>query len=192
MERKLKKHYQNLDTHQLLIKTFEFYYQQLYKDSGYRLNIAANEKLIQNFFKLLLKRGYPEYSLGSDFINSYFSFQIEYWREKEIKRRPTLNWFIGEKAVNRFFDVKDWSTQSYFVTLNTQDIKPYEATTQDNEYETQLKKKHHNKEQGFVFCVENTSLYSTSPTCLSCRFKEDCKKLLKENYPLLWRKRLKS
>jgi hypothetical protein len=181
-----------LDIRELLVKTFEHYYQQTYGYLGYRLDVSENEKLISNFFKLLAKNGYPEHSLGSNFLNNYFSFQVEYWQTKDIKRKPTLSWFIGKKAIQRYFDIKDRDQKNYFVSLNTQTIQPYEEKQDKGHYEDQLRKLNHNKENGLLFCLENTSLYTTSATCLTCKFKESCKSLLKENYPLLWRKRLKS
>lgn len=175
----------------LLIKTFEHYYRQVYNDLGYRVSVSDNEKLINNFFKILDKEGYPKHSIGLNFLNNYFAFQVEYWQTKETKIKPTLNWFIGKKAIDRYFDVEDRDLKNYFVTLNTQTITPYEEEKDKGDYEDKLRKANHNKDNGLLFCLENTSLYISSATCITCKFKEPCKKLLKENYPLLWRKRLK-
>jgi hypothetical protein len=180
----------NAKNFDLLIQTYEHYYKQVFSDNSYRVNASENEKLIENFFKLLDKNGYVENSIGINFLNAFFAFQIEYWQTKEIQRKPTLSWFIGKKAIERYFSVEDRELKNYWVNLNTQGINLYEQKQEGNNYEDQLRKTYHNKDNGLLFCLENTSLYTTSATCLTCKFKEDCKKLLKQNYPLLWRKRL--
>lgn len=182
----------NLSTQEILIKSFENYYQQAYEDLGYRVNISANEKLINNFFKHLEKQGYPKYSIGQDFINRFLLFQFEYWLDKDLENKPTLNWFIGKKAIERFCNVEDWEQKSYFVSVNTAHLKDLKQSQQTSEYELEQKKKYHNQEHGFIHCIENTTLYSSCIPCITCKFKVNCKELLKENYPLLFKRRLKN
>lgn len=179
-----------MDTKELLVKVFEHHFRQYY-DKYYRLNQGSNEKLIDNFFKRLSKRGYHMTSIGEDFLNRWFRFHFEYWQDKEIKRKPTLNWFIGIKAINRFFDVEDVELKNYWVNKNTSNLSSLATEEEDNLYEESLKQRYLNTDYGLIFCLENTSLYSKCLPCIRCKFKEECKKLLKENYPLLWKRRMK-
>lgn len=174
----------------LLIKIFEHYYSNIF-EKGYRLNVTPNEKLIENFFKRLKKRGYNESSIGENFLNNFFIFQFNYWKDKETNLTPKLNWFIGKSAIERYFSIENIEKSNYFVALNTSKIENYkQKEEEDYSYKIELRKKRHNTKQGLLFCLEHTDLYIKCLPCITCIHKEECKKLLKENYPLLWKRRL--
>lgn len=175
----------------LLIQIFEHYYLQAYK-RGYRVNKETHQSIIANFFKYLSKNGYFETSIGQNFLDQYIRFQIEYWHEKEIQRQPTLNWFIGKKAIERYFAIENREQSNYFVSLHTKDFKPFKIEDSEiPEHEIRARKIYHNTDKGLLHCLENTTLYNKCIPCLTCKTKEKCKELLKENYPLLWKKRMK-
>lgn len=174
-----------------IVKCFEHYYSQIYNETGYRANIKAYQKHLDNFPKLLEKNGYKVPSIGLEWINSFILFQLEYYLGLETTSKIKLNWLIGKKAFDRYNSVEDWKQKNYWISINTSHLTKFELEQkQDNEYEINHRKKHHNTESGFLNCIKNTTLYIKHPICISCNFKDQCKKLLKENYPLLWRKRL--
>jgi hypothetical protein len=173
----------------LLIKIFENYYSQIYEE-GYRLNTDKSKVTIDKFFKALNKQGYVDESIGHSFLDHFVLFQIEYWQDKEIERKPTLNWFIGTKAIERYFEVEDWSQRNYFISKNTKNLTPLKLVNEKTQYEEYQKSLYHNTEKGFFNCIENTSLYSKCSLCFTCSYRLDCKTLLKKNYPLLYKKRL--
>ena len=178
-----------LNNSDLLISIFEHYYNQVY-GNNYRVNKDASRSLIENFYKRLTKKGYNLMSIGKNFLEIFILFQFEYWKEKETKRHPTLNWFIGKKAIERFEAVEDWDNKIYWILVNLEQLKPYELPQEPDNYENELRKKYLNTEQGLLFCLKNTTLYNGCIWCVMCKVKEECKLLLKENYPNLWKKRI--
>lgn len=56
--------------------------------------------------------------------------------------------------------------------------------------EEKFKAEYHNTNRGFMWCVANTTLYfHKSSKCATCKFKNECKELLKEEYPKIYVKR---
>ena len=179
-----------MDTQQLLINIFEHYYSQVHDSNGFRVNKEANQKTIDKFFDLVSEKGYHWSSIGEDFLDNFLRYQFDYWRDKEIERKPTFNWFIGKKAIERYFNVEDKGLSNYWVSLNTSNLTPYKASQNEiSDYEIQQRRKFHNTDNGLLYCLENTSLYIKHISCITCKFKTECKTLLKQNYPLLYRRR---
>ena len=56
--------------------------------------------------------------------------------------------------------------------------------------EEQFKADYHNTKRGFLWCIANTTLYfHKSPKCATCNFKNECKELLKQEFPKIYVKR---
>ena len=179
-----------MDIRSLLISVYEHYYSNVY-EKGFRLNEEKNSSLIDKFlFELLKAKGYHYTSIGENFLNNYFRFQFDYWKEKETERNPSISWFIGAKAVDRYFNVEDRQLSEYWVSKNTSNIPSYKAPeSQISEYEIAKRKTNKLKSETLLSCIESTSLYVNHIVCITCKSKIDCKKILKQNYPLLYRKR---
>ena len=170
---------------EVLIKIFENYYQQAFNDPSYRVNVESNTRLIEDFYRHLDKHGYVRHSIGENFLKRFLLLQFDYYITKDLKVKPQINWFIGKKAIDRFFAVEDWEQKLYFVSQSTKHLTDYEEPKKESEYEIRIKKK-----QDIVTCVQNTSLYSKCLPCITCKHKLECQKMLKQNYPLLWKRRM--
>jgi len=179
-----------VDSKDLLIDIFEHYYRQIYNDSGFRVNKKSNDKLISNFFSLLEKEGYHLSSISSNLLEDYIRYQAQYWYSKDTNRKPTLSWFIGKKALFRYLSEEDPEQYGYWVSKNIGHLTPYNYKTFGiSEYEIDLREKYRTSSNTLLLCLENTSLYIKHRVCLSCNHREECKALLKQNYPLLSRRR---
>lgn len=188
--------------------TFEFFTQTI---SGFKNRdftpTKREEVSIRNFANLLKER-YSEGAIGSQWLFYYFSFQFEYWREKDTrtaKGLPKVEWVVGEKAFSR------WLTKSkdflYFCNegvlklnkeLKQSKVKSLiqESPQLQSQYqllqpwEEDLKNKSLNQKAGLVQCLTFTTLYHhRSLACQVCNFKTDCKALLLSNYPNIYNKR---
>lgn len=180
-----------IDKKELIVLIYEHYHTQAF-GSYYRVDLEKNKSLIDNFFLSLKEYGYI-YSVGEYFLNKYIRFQIDYWINKDTTRSNSLSWVLGSKAIKRFFDVEDWESKEYWISKNTSHIRDYvsKKNEEQHNHEEYFKKQYHNTEKGFLNCIENTSLYSKTALCITCNYKAGCKKLLRENYPVLYKKRLK-
>lgn len=128
-----------------------------------------------------------------------------------------LHWILGKKALKRF-DNKT-SKDSYFYHSNffptyqikkenliewlekkeclrvedfdLEDKKKLEALNTLNKKEENFKEKKYNTIEGFNICLNFTTLFRfDSILCKRCNFKSKCKRILKNNYPKLYQKRI--
>lgn len=191
--------------------TFEYFTQQIsnYKNQDF-VPTFKEKKEIQNF-AILLKERYFELSLGSTWFFEYFSFQFEYWRTKEsryYKGLAKLSWVIGPKAFTRWLNKSNdylyWCRTGVLFfnkSLHKGDIDKLfnnkinisflnkDNITQKNVEEIE-KKIYLNTKQGFIHCLNVTTLFNNqSLTCLKCKFKNNCKLLLQNNYPNIYKER---
>lgn len=183
-------------------RLYEHFYRKIYSNPNYiYLPSDRGEKYISSFIELLDKK-YKIQSIGREFLIKYFLFQFNYWYELDINsfnKRVNIQYIIGKKAFKRWIDRDvsyDWSILQSFVipTLNIQSIplpklyeKVYERLSKSEEVE---KKRWINTTRGFLNCIENTTLYKkNSGECLVCKFKVECKKILRRNYPIIYKNR---
>lgn len=159
-----------------------------------------NDTYLQSFERDLGKF-YDIDSIGLQFLIEYFIFQFQYWHDKETKRKMTLNWVTGEKAIKRWIDRVE-----YYRIFNRDFLKKYGILIDDllslcSNYNRKLKINHHEEVEKLRFsgtkrlvhCLEFTSLFHPlSKTCISCKYSEECRELQKTNYPAIYRNRKKS
>lgn len=188
---------------QAIVDLYELFYRKFTGKKKFKLDLnkKKQEKIIDNFISKL-DENYSIASIGIDFLVRYFLFQFYYWKNKNIKRNIQIEWVIGKKALDRFLYNGFNEKFEYFINKeNTIDFSPiyhkfakqnYQPNfNEESKRERVEKLRFFNTEKGLVNCLENTSLYNPdSDLCIQCKFQEDCKKLLKENYFKLYKIRL--
>jgi|SRR5690606_6231326 len=181
--------------HDLIGKLFNTCYNAFYNDckTFCDVNSVTNRKTVDNFLKRL-KKAYNINSIGEQWLRHYFRFQFAYWLDKEnVKRKISLQWILGKKAFDRYQKYMTGDNVdkiNYYIEKNTSFIIfDDEKSTENNDYEDQHRAKYLNKDIGLLWCIHHTSLYKKSPICFRCKFRNECKELLKINYPLLYKKR---
>lgn len=178
-------------------KYFEYFY---FKICGRKKKVysAKEDQAVTTLASLLVSK-YK--TVGDNFLWTYFVFQFSFWEGREINNYNgliNLNNIIGIKSFKRFENRKqeyDWRTaQSSIITkytllssdlVSSQTIK---GRYTDIELKTKLMRL--NTPEGFINCIDLTTLYNPKhECCLACIFIDDCKALLKNNYPTVFSKR---
>ena len=153
---------------------------------------AKDRKMILNFLQML-QNNYGLESVGENFLYNYFIFQLDYWSNLETHFNNTisLGWIIGKKALLRFEQRRDKNLYHSHVTARklgvTKDMFFYSKENSDvvnlSTKEEVAKEKYYNSGRGLGECLESTTLYNhKSPFCVGCKFKSDCKAILKSEY----------
>lgn len=185
-------------------KFYEYFYFKKYGGKKYIYpTTSKDEKLIENFLSTLDKE-YRLDSLGYNFLWKYFVFQFTYWDELTLQQVSKIqpNFILGKQAFYRYRDRDseyDWQiTNSKFITkykVNESALikiveKPTSQVKQISITDRVFRAQHLNTEYGLAHCLEYTTLYDKRDiSCLACKFKKECKELLKRNYPLLYSER---
>lgn len=142
---------------------------------------------------------YP--TVGEEFVLKFLQFGFQNWfddNDVDHTYKIRFNWIFGKQAVKR------WNKNSITtnVYLTRKGIKSKCNISVDNKSkvpdwlgelrtaEECFKQKYHNTKRGFLWCVANTTLYHhRSNWCVGCDYKEDCKRLLLQEYPKIYVKR---
>lgn len=187
-----------------LVDMYNCFYWGITNNFAFKLDLTINkqDKEVENFFKRLSKKGNNVDSLGIDFLNKYLGFQFAYWLDKDIKRRNvSLSWIIGKKAIDRWEAIENIENALYWtnIRLLEKGVDMYEikylfdiesrVSYVESEVEDIERKRFYNEVRGLLNCLERTTLYIKSSICFSCKFKLDCKKILRSEYPELYIKR---
>lgn len=142
-------------------------------------------------------------SVGEDFIRKFILFGIQSWFNKscevDYSRQIRFNWVIGRNAIERWRKLGQETNMEIVQSClkKDYDIKPREIRSEMADVvvilrksEEAYKSEFHNTNKGFMWCTANTTLYfHKSPLCATCKFKTECKKLLKQEYPLIYKRR---
>ena len=179
---------------------FNYYYDKFY---GLQYDLSLKKEnhiiVIDKFFNTLYKQ-YGEAAIGMNFLIDYFSFTWSYWSDKKTKRRITLSWIIGKKAIERWFNREKHYQYHYQVKL----LNPYgfdmnhliwEVFPDDTDSgglnpTEENDKKRFNGEGQLASCLQFTTLYNHRSTiCILCPCKVLCKIFLKETNQSLYKKR---
>lgn len=159
--------------------------------------------VIDKFITELSKRKIAS-SMGKDEMIKYFIFQFDYWLNinpvKTDFKVFRLTWIIGSKALDRWinYPYKDltkargnlskYDIESIITSIG--EVNPTRSVVDIKLHEELEKKKFYNSPQGYVYCIEHTTLYNPlSPLCQECQFKEQCQIQLLINLPSIYSKR---
>ena len=179
-----------------LYSTYEYFYQQFYKEEDYILSKTPKTvQLCTNFFSFLQKK--PSFhSFGVDFLSRYLSFQYNYWKGLDIKSfdgKLNFSFVYGPKAYERFksrnidFDYQLGLGSFSATHINVLLIKLKKEQTN---YQNPIKMMFHNTDRGFSTCLEQTTLYNhKEKSCSTCNFADDCKEILKKKYVNIYKER---
>lgn len=185
----------------LVYKFYEYFYKKKHNQLSYKFKPSDKAKALTLKFIKKLDKHYNLKTIGEEFLWNYFVYQFNYWRNAELKAfygKFRIDLIIGDKAFKRF---KDDQYDNMWVTYGSEiidlyglrkhdlihhDTSPKYKTTQ----EESIKLLHLNEDIGFLYCIENTTLYNYKhKACLMCNFKDECKKILKEKYPKIYERR---
>lgn len=146
---------------------------------------------------------YKNTNIGEDFIRKFAEYGIQSWFNPDMddvqKHRCRFAWIFGLAAIKRWnalgtetnvkltriglkseFDIKGDKIKSI---LNN-------AYSQIRTSEELLKQRYYNRKRGLDWCIANTTLFfHRSTLCASCIHKIECKKVLKINYPKIYKLR---
>lgn len=176
-----------------LLVSYEFFYKKYYKNEQYQLPRTEKVvKLATNFFQFLRKQD-SYHSLGLEFLSKYLSLQMNYWEGLKIQSydgKLNFSLVFGPKAFERYKNRnQDFDYQLVF--FNTTHLKQLfrVVETVDN-YQNPIKLVFHNTPKGFSTCLEQTTLYNHLETaCCECKFKDDCKIILKKKFVNIYKSR---
>lgn len=180
------------------VKIIEEIYKYFYcKKYGFKKMPVRTEKTVSvcESFLVLLDKKYTLQSLGKTFIWEYFLFQFNYWDELTLSgynENIVISYVVGKKAFSRYLDRDkefDWQFESYPIVekyrLLKSDLDIFFPTVdrKTTDMSMDIRKQYHNTDKGFAACIEFTTLYEPAQlTCITCKFKTDCKELKRVNY----------
>jgi len=160
----------------------------------------ADNKTIEKF-KNHFQSKINKSSLGAAFVVYYCEYQFNYWRDMKTKFGKNViyfSWIFGKKAIVRYdeYHSKIFSRNirqdigQKILAKFTQAKRSVDFFLKINNVEEGEKHRFLNKEEGLMWCVQNTSLYNNlSKNCLMCLSAINCKEILKNNFPKLYKKR---
>lgn len=146
---------------------------------------------------------YSNTNIGEDFIKRFAEYGIQSWFNPAMneiqKHRCRFAWIFGLPAIKRWnklgAETNIRITRSCLKTefdIKHDDIKSnlnnaYSALRNSEEL---LKQRYYNRKRGLEWCIANTTLFFHKSTlCASCIHKLECKKILKINYPKIYKLR---
>lgn len=146
---------------------------------------------------------YSNTNIGEDFIRKFAEYGIQSWFNPDMteiqKHRCRFAWIFGAAAIKRWNALgMDANVRLTRIGLRSKfEIKGKKIESQlSSAYssvrvsEERLKQGYYNRKRGLDWCIANTTLFfHKSPLCASCIYKIDCKKILKVNYPKIYKLR---
>lgn len=187
------------DHYVMIVQLYTIFYSKIYKNDKYVF--VPSEKAEKQIYKFIefLKSKYGLESIGVNFLITYFVFQFGYWLKLELEEKSNfsdriqLPFIIGNKAIERWQNRNvnfDWTLyQSNFVqqykisTSQIKDLFKHDQVNITNLAEEKEKKKFFNADKGLLHCIDRTTLFNNrSAICITCKNKDVCKQLLKDNY----------
>lgn len=183
-------------------KLFELYVSSLFNGNYVYKETTSNNKILISFirhYKLRVK--------DNIFLADYTERQFQYWLElyKTNSLKTNINfinisWVYGPKAIERFDEFLVYFNDKNYSKL----IRKHVKSSQINKIikikksklidisipEEQEKQRYLNEPEGLEWCKTETTLINPlSKVCQNCRHKQECKQLLKINYPFTYEKR---
>ncbi len=183
---------------------YSYFYSKIYGNPKYRLNYSDWQLNIATSFLKLLKSHYT--NPDRRFLWNYCVHMFEIRCSQDIKGhhedgRIQINMIFSESDFFSFYnrDVKfdfkfvdsDFLKQNKLKFSEVSERKVIKVAN-GFDYEEKLKAKFKAEDQLLSSCIEFTSLYKPdSQICDECQYKNDCKTILKDNFPELFKARIK-
>lgn len=158
---------------------------------------------ITDKFLLTLEKKYSLSTLGLNWLWRYLVFQFLYWEDLVIvsfNKKINFSYIFGEKALKRFFDRNsefDFQLEDNTLLIKyTYSLTQFQSLFNENDKSEELYNNPNrliglNTSNGLNNCLMLTTLYNPRDnSCVQCKFKDDCKTLLKLNYPEIYKSRI--
>lgn len=135
-------------------------------------------------------------NIGEEFVRKFTEYGIQSWfnpgAQRDYSRAVRFSWIFGSAAIKRWnalsAETRTWvvrnslKTDYDINTLKRTSLIP-ELVVKLRPIEEKFKSEFHNTNRGLLWCVANTTLFHhRSPHCATCKFKENCKEILKSEY----------
>lgn len=186
----------------LIVDTYKFYYSKVSGIENYIFKMTDNRVVMIEKFILEFKELQKTNLLQETALKKFFDFQFNHWYRRDAKHGKgisiQLEWIIGRQAIDRWKNVNK-KHLSFIVRKNLKTDKDFTKKTKNKENwdnllintninEERLKSKFLNEDIGFESCFITTNLYNhKSSNCLNCKFSNECKNVLKETYPAIYK-----
>jgi len=140
---------------------------------------------------------YYQDKIGEDFIRKFIQYGFQSWfndgSKKDYSRSIKFNWVIGVTSIKRweacsvrtniFITRMSLKTDYKINNLPTESKFP-ELLLKLRPNEEKFKEAYLNSQKGMAWCIANTTLYfHKSSNCAVCKFKSECRNILKKEYP---------
>lgn len=178
-----------------LNKGYQYLYQELYKDTQFRYNSTIkSDKLGDTFIVTVHKK--LGTSLASGFLLRYLNFQYNYWQPLKLTafhKHVVFTFLFGPTALDRYLKRdKEFDYQLESVDIFKRSVIDdwFFEKTSTQSYDNPIRSKYLNTDKGFVLCLQHTTLYDFhDSSCTKCQYKDDCKSILKKNFPKIYKNR---
>ena len=142
-------------------------------------------------------------NIGEEFVRKFTEYGIQSWfndgTERDYSKAVRFSWIFGSAAIKRWnaldADARTWVVRSslkkkYKINTIKRSSSVSELIIKLRPVEENFKAEFHNTNRGLLWCIANTSLYyHRSSYCATCKFKENCKEILKKEYPKTYKAR---
>ena len=139
-------------------------------------------------------------NIGEEFVRKFTEYGIQSWfnpgAQRDYSRAVRFSWIFGSAAIKRWnalsAETRTWVVRNSLKTdhkINTlkRTTRVLELVIKLRPVEEKFKSEFHNTNRGLLWCVANTTLFHhRSSHCTTCKFKENCKEILKSEYPKIY------
>ena len=145
--------------------------------------------------------------IDKSFVYNFLKYGLQSWFNPSCtemhKRNCRFSWVFGSEAVKRYNALNVKARASVVRKGVQNDLRQHiecckSKTTTDASLlylsvrvaEENLKREYHNTKRGLAWCMANTTLFfHKSSLCASCVNKAECKNILKDNFPKIYKLR---
>lgn len=187
-----------------VIDYYSYFYRKKYNKKDIIKFNKTNIDLVSRFINELDK-AYNINTIGHSFLFKYFLFQfmdLETMEISSLNKKLRLNMIIGKPAIKRWFERNkdfDWlleiSNNDYITKYNilrSDLVKKEQKEVKPSSFEERIKNIFYNTSKGYLICITQTTMFDKRHICcLTCNFKNECKKIQKLNYPNIYNERNK-
>lgn len=142
-------------------------------------------------------------NIGEDFVTKFIKYGFHSWfnddSPKDYSHSIRFSWVFGKEAIKRWrsnnvetnlFIIRKSHLREKMIVNTSTSRERQSIITTVRKAEENMKSMYFNTERGFAWCVANTTLYHhKSIKCCACKWRNDCKDILKKNYPIIFKKR---
>jgi len=141
--------------------------------------------------------------IGEELVRKYIEYGLQSWFNPDIQYTQRMNvrfsWIFGSAAIQRWNALPSSVRQFYVTSSLKKDyvikrkVKSKRLTSlllRVRPIEEKFKHEYLNTKRGLLWCKANTTLYlHKSSACAICDYKDECKEMLKNNMPNVYRLR---